>query len=76
MAKIHESSIFEYAQTKGTFSITWVAEDGRKIFVPEAAVTSFHSKGKTLNIKCLASGQIRKVVRLSIIELNGMEVIK
>lgn len=76
MAKIHESKIFEYIQLKKNFSITWVAEDGRKIFVPDAQVTSFHSSGRTLNIKCRTSGQIRKVVRLSIIELNGMEVIK
>ena len=76
MAKIHESQIFEYTQLNKKFSITWVAEDGRKIFVPEAKITSFHSSGRTLNIMCLASGQIRKVVRLSIIEINGMEVIK
>lgn len=76
MAKIHESQLFEYVQTVKKISITWVAEDGRKVFVPDAECTSFHSSGKTMNVKCLQSGEIRKVNRLTIIEINGMEVFK
>ncbi len=76
MAKIHESQLFEYVQTVKRFSITWVAEDGSKVAVPTAECTSFHSSGKTMNIKCLQSGQIRKVNRLTIVEINGMEVFK
>ena len=76
MAKIHESQIFEDVQSVKEFSITWIAEDGRKIFVPQAKVTSFHSSGRTMNIECIASGKINKVVRLTVVELNGMEVFK
>lgn len=76
MAKIHESQIFEYVQSVKEFSITWIAEDGKKIFVTQAKVTSFHSSGRTMNIECIASGQINKVVRLTVVELNGMEVFK
>ena len=61
-------------QTAGEFSVTWVAADGHKVFVPEAVCTSFHSAGKTMNIRCKASGEIRKVRRLTIIEINGTEV--
>ena len=38
--RIHISKIFELVQLQKRFSITWVAEDGRKIVVPEAALTS------------------------------------
>ena len=76
MSKLHESQLFEYVQLKKRFSITWVAEDGKKIFVPDAEITSFFSSGKTMNIKCVASGLIRTVVRLTVIEIDGMEVFK
>lgn len=76
MAKIHESQLFEYVETVKKFSITWIAEDGRKIFIPVAECTSFHSSGKTMNVKCLTNGEIRKVNRLTIIEINGIEVFK
>lgn len=76
MAKIHESQIFEFVQLKPEFSITWVAEDGRKITVDHAKLTSFHSSGRTLNVMCVNSGEIRKVNRLTIIEIDGTEVIK
>lgn len=76
IAMIHISKIFELAQTLKRFSITWVAEDGRKVYVPDAAFTSggFYSKGRTMNIVCLASGEVRKVKIETIIELNGQEV--
>lgn len=74
MAAIHLSQLFEYVQTKKEFSITWISESGEKIFVSKARVTSFHSSGSTLNIECVESGQIRKVNRNTIIEIDGMEV--
>ncbi len=76
MAKIHESKLFEYVETVKKISITWIAEDGRKIFIPDAEYTSFHSSGITMNVKCLTNGEIKKVNRLTIIEINGMEVFK
>lgn len=76
MAKIHESQIFEFVQLKQEFSITWVAEDGKKITVDRAKLTSFFSSGRTLNIMCVNSGEIRTVNRLTIIEIDGTEVIK
>lgn len=73
---IHLSKIFELAQVHKRFSVTWVAEDGRKVFVPEARLTDggFYSKGRRMNIVCVASGEVRTVKVDSIIEFNGEEV--
>lgn len=73
---LHVSKIFELAQIQKKFSITWVAEDGRRIFVPEAAFTKggFYSKGRSMNIVCTASGEVRTVKVDTIIEFNGEEV--
>lgn len=76
MSRVHISKIFELVQLQRRFSITWVAEDGRKIFVPDAELTKdgMYSKGHRFNIVCLASGEIRTVNIDSIIEFNGEEV--
>jgi hypothetical protein len=73
---IHISKIFELAQVQKQFSITWVAEDGHRVIVPEAKFTSggFYSKGRTMNIMCVQSGEVRKVKIDTIIEFNGEEV--
>ena len=86
MSRVHISKIFELVQLQRRFSITWVAEDGRKIFVPDAELINkndentdkpkdgMYSKGRRFNIVCLASGEIRTVNIDSIIEFNGEEV--
>lgn len=67
-------SYLHTAVTRGEFSLKFVAEDGQVISIPRCVCTSFHSAGRTLNIKLCDSGEIRKVVRLSIIELNGKQL--
>ena len=86
MSRIHNSKIFELVQLQKRFSITWVAEDGRKIFVPDAELSNkkeddsfgpkdgMYSKGRRFNIVCLQSGEVRTVNIDSIIEFNGEEV--
>ena len=77
MSRIHNSKIFELVQIQRRFSITWVAKDGRKVFVPEAELTQkdgMYSKARRFNIVCLASGEVRTVNIDSIIEFNGEEV--
>jgi hypothetical protein len=59
---------------KGSFSIAFVAEKGEIIVVKEAICTSWHSKGRTMNIKILASGEIRTIRRCTIIAFNDQEV--
>lgn len=73
------SRVFEYVQIAKSFPIKWVAEDGRVVSVDNAKPTrekdgGFFSKGRTINIFCGDSEQIRKVNILTIVELNGMEV--
>lgn len=59
---------------RGEFSLTFVSEDGQLIHVDRCVCTSFHSSGSTMNIKLIGSGEIRKVVRITIIDINGKEV--
>ena len=70
MDKIHV-----LAEEHRTISLRWVTADGSIASVDGAVVTSFHSAGGTMNIRILASGQVRKVNRATIIEINGEEVI-
>ncbi len=86
MSRIHISKIFELVQLQKRFSITWVAEDGHKVVVPEAELTNskesdtdkpkdgMYSKARRFNIVCPASGEIRTVNIDAIIEFNGEEV--
>lgn len=73
---IHVSKIFELAQTLGRFSIAWVAEDGHRVIVPDARLTAggFHSTGRTMNIVCSGSGEIRTVKIDTMVEFAGKEV--
>lgn len=79
--RIHLSKVFELVQVLDEFSITWVAEDGRRIIVPRAVFSGkkkkrdrFYSRGRSFNIICLPSMEIRKVKLETIIEINGLEV--
>ena len=63
------------AEEHRTLSLRWVTADGSIAAVDDAVVTSQHSAGDTINIRITASGQIRKVNKYSIIEINGEEVL-
>ena len=65
MSKLHK------VVKRGEFSMKFVGELGDVISVDRCVRTSWHSKGATMNIKLLVSGQIRKVNRYTIIEING-----
>ena len=72
---ISASRIFEIAKARKEISLKWVAEDGSLISVEQAIPTSFHGNGVTFNIKILPSGEIRKVNRFTVTEINGEEVV-
>lgn len=72
---ISASIIFEIAKLRQEISLKWVAEDGSVVSVDKAVPTSFHGEGVTFNIKILPSGEIRKVNRLTVIEINCEEVV-
>ena len=70
---IHSSKIHQIVQ-KGEFSIVFVEESGAKVIAPKVVCTSFHSKGRTMNIKFCESTQIRTVRRCTITHINNQEV--
>lgn len=59
---------------KGEFSMKFVDVKGQVIIVEQCVCTSVHSLGLTFNIKLIPSGEIRKVNRFTIIELNSLEL--
>ena len=59
----------------GEFSIRFVEKSGAIVYGPRCICTSFHSAGRTMNLKFCDSEQIRKVRRVSVIEFNGQEVV-
>lgn len=71
---MHISDLHRFIQSDPEFSLKFVAENGELIVVDRCACTSFHSQGHTLNIKLIPSGRIRKVVRITILEINGKEL--
>lgn len=71
---ISASRICDIARLQKEISLKWVAEDGRIITVEKCVPTSFHSDGNTFNVKLIPSGEIRKVNRVTVIEINGEEV--
>ena len=72
---ISASKICDIAKLKSTISLKWIAENGELISVDKAVPTSFHGNGTTFNIKLIPSGEIRKVNRYTVTEINGEEVI-
>lgn len=71
---MHLSELHQVVE-RGEFSVGFVAADGRVVRIDRCVCTSFHSQGDTFNVRILSSGEIRKIVRISVIELNGREVI-
>lgn len=73
MSIINLSNIHKVIE-KGEFSMMFVAKEGNIVSADRCICTSFHSAGRTLNIKFIPSGQIRTVRRCTIINYNGQEV--
>lgn len=71
---IHESKLFEVVQSKQSFSLWWVSSSGELVKADNCRCTSFHSSGKTMNIRLNGSGLIRKVNRKTVTNFNGQEV--
>jgi len=73
--RIRIAKIFELTQIVKTFSITWVAEDGHKVFIPQAGIgkDGYYSKGRWINIVSISSGEHRRCKIDTIIEFNGQE---
>jgi hypothetical protein len=59
---------------QGKFSITFVAEDGEVVHYPDAVCTSWHSRGRTMNVKLITSNQPRTIRRCTVIAFNDEEV--
>jgi hypothetical protein len=59
---------------KGEFAIAFVAEEGYIVSTNRAICTSFHSRGRTMNIKFCDSEQIRTIRRCTIISFQEQEV--
>jgi hypothetical protein len=57
------------------FSLVFIDREGEKIVAKRCICTSWFSRGRTMNIKFLESGEIRKIRRVSIIEFNGQKVV-
>ena len=70
----HVSKLFELVQIHKWFSLTWVSEEGELITVDDCRCTSFHSEGKTMNIKASHWEKPVKVNRLTVTAFNGKEV--
>jgi hypothetical protein len=73
---LHISQINKLVEPAGTeFSVKFTAEQGNEVLAQKAVCTSFHSTGRTMNIKFLPSGEIRKIRRCTITQFNGQEVV-
>lgn len=59
---------------KGAFSIAFVAESGEVVACPNAICTSWHSRGRTMNIKFISSQEVRTIRRCTVIAFNDEEV--
>ena len=70
---VHISSLHKLVE-KGEFSITFVEKSGAEVHGVRCICTSWHSQGRTMNLKFCDSGQIRKVRRVSVTHFNGEEV--
>ena len=71
---IHISQFHKLVEN-GEFSITFIAKDGHQVTSDKIICTSFHSKGRTMNIKFCDSEEVRKVRRCTITHVNGQEVV-
>ena len=77
---LHRSRILDImkrtvGRTPVPFTMKFVkVSTGEIIQTGDVVLTSNHSLGDTINVKFIESGQIRKVLLHSIIEINGEEI--
>jgi hypothetical protein len=72
---IHISQIHKEVQRLPEFSLVFIDKEGERVVCKRCLCTSWFSSGRTMNIKFLDSGEIRKIRRVSIIEFNGQTVV-
>ena len=72
---LHLSMINKLVRNGEVFSFKFVDRKGIIIEGKECVCTSFHSAGRTMNVKWLQSELFRKVRRCSIVEFDGLEVV-
>lgn len=70
---LHLSNIHKLVE-RGEFSLEFVKKDGTIVKADRCVCSSFHSAGRTLNIKFCDSEEIRKVSLCTIIKYNDEEV--
>ena len=70
---MHWSHLHEIVR-HGEFSLRFVATDGEVVHLPRCVCSSFYSRGSTMNVKLCESGEVRKINRVTIVEVNGEEV--
>lgn len=68
---MHISELHTFVADDREFSMKFVISLGEVVEVKRCVCTSFYSKGRTINIKFLDSGEFRKVIRWSILEINN-----
>jgi hypothetical protein len=69
--------LVEQKDSKGMlvpFSLTFRKKNGVLVKASNVVCTSFYSNGRTLNIKYLDSGEIRKVRRVLIFKFNNYRI--
>ncbi len=71
---IHISQLNKEVDRPERFSFKFVSESGELIHIKAAVLTSWHSSGKTMNVKLFPSEEIRTIRRITIVEWNGKEV--
>jgi len=72
---IHRRYLHLLMKPGATVSLRYVKSDGSIISLDSWAVTSFHCAGNTVNVMNPLNHEVRKLRRIRIIELNGVEVI-
>ena len=72
---INISRIYALAEAHAEFSLDFIDAEGHRQHIDRCAMTSFHSNGTTMNVRCIPSGQIRKINRYSITAFNGEETV-
>jgi len=70
---LHSSDIHKIVE-KGEFSIRFVSTSGAIVNGQKVICSSFHSSGRTMNVKFCDSAQIRTVRRCTITHINNQEV--
>lgn len=71
---LHISQLHKLVE-HGEFSLSFISTDGQKVKAQRCICSSFHSSGRTMNIKFCDSQEIRTVRRCTVTSLNNEEVV-